>query len=760
MNSEPLQSKSLQQDLLLTASPMDDAQALLTLLDEWAELGWLRALDVSLTRFLAREAIWSGEPASPILLLAIALTSHQLGRGHVCLDLEMMTADDPDALLSLPPENAEAPETARLPSELLRGLTRGNWSRALDHRLLVAHGEIVNPDITKNPATDDPLMLESTPLVRNGLRLYLRRYWRYEQSIARDIRQRLQTETLPAMDSSAVTALREALQALFGSEPSDDTDWQRVACANAARSEFSVITGGPGTGKTTTVVRLLAALQHVAMTTAPSESEPSSEQSAENSLLIRLAAPTGKAAARLNESLAGAVDGLPLKAFDHPESLRQAIPTQVTTLHRLLGSLPGSRNFRHHRNNPLLVDILVIDEASMVDVEMMARVLDALPQGARLILLGDKDQLASVDAGAVLGDLCARAAEGRYTPDTRQWLQAVSGCPIDTALVNQQGDPLDQAITLLRKSYRFDRHSGIGQLAAAVNQTSGDPELSAIDVFRGGYGDIAKVRLAHQTGMAQISQHCVYGGADVFIHSGEGRQVNGKPLPAPVGYGYYLETMHAGQPGADSGAQAVDDWAGQVLRAHGQFQVLCALRRGRYGVEKLNSLIARALQNAGLITASLGWYAGRPVLVTANDYSLGLMNGDIGIALNVPFSPAHDNPQEQGEPRWLLRVAFPANDGSGQVKWVMPSRLSNVETVYAMTVHKAQGSEFNHACLILPDRRNPILTRELIYTGITRAKNWFSLLLAHDDVFTEASATSVTRSSGLRRAIVSRLANS
>ena len=206
------------------------------------------------------------------------------------------------------------------------------------------------------------------------------------------------------------------------------------------------------------------------------------------------------------------------------------------------------------------------------------------------------------------------------------------------------------------------------------------------------------------------------------------------------GYRHYLETLRQGQPAADADPSAFDGWAHDVLEAHGEFQVLCALRRGPWGVEGLNQRIARLLQSAGLIPAGSGWYLGRPVLVTRNDYGLGLMNGDIGITLERPDTADLSR----------LRVAFPAGDGSGGIQWVLPSRLLAVETVYALTVHKSQGSEFAHAALVLPDRLNPILTRELIYTGITRARTHLTLVRPGDDqVLTDAIKRRVLRASGL-----------
>ncbi|MBI0548535.1 AAA family ATPase, partial [Dickeya dianthicola] len=245
--------------------------------------------------------------------------------------------------------------------------------------------------------------------------------------------------------------------ALFPGDAAGAANWQKLACALAAGSAFSIITGGPGTGKTTTVVKLLALLQSLAL-----------EQHGKP-LRIRLAAPTGKAAARLNESIAGAIAGLTLDGLAQGEAIREHINSEVVTLHRLLGSRPDTRHFRHHADNPLMLDVLVVDEASMVDLEMMAALLAAMPARSRLILLGDKDQLASVEAGALMGELCRRAAQGHYLPQTRDWLRDVAGDAPDDALLDPHGSALDQSIAMLRHSYRFGADSGIGQLAEAVN---------------------------------------------------------------------------------------------------------------------------------------------------------------------------------------------------------------------------------------------------------------------------------------------------
>ncbi|MCY0387112.1 exodeoxyribonuclease V subunit alpha [Robbsia sp. Bb-Pol-6] len=757
--------------------------ALLALLDDWARRGWLRELDRVFADFLAREA----PDAAPLLILAAALASHQLGRGHVCLDLQATLADASFAL-SLPPEGDAPDDRPVLPGAFLAGLDLARWRAALVHPLLVGDADAVAPGAVAPGAAAPGAAAPgagalqgvacATPLVRVGARLYLRRYWQYERQVRAAIGYRL---TLGVEERAALPLprLRAALDALFLSgavvpgapcptaASHRPADWQKLACAMAAGQRFSIITGGPGTGKTTTVVTLLALLQSMALHGG----------GAARALRIRLAAPTGKAAARLNESIAQAVQRLPLDHFADAEALRAAIPTEVTTLHRLLGSRPDTRHFRHDARHPLSLDVLVIDEASMIDLEMMSAVLAALPRHARLVLLGDKDQLASVEAGAVLGELCRHAREGRYLPAQRDWLEAASGETVDPALLSPAGTPLDQAVAMLRESYRFTAHSGIGRLAEAVN-AGAVRETRA--VWSHGYPDLARISLpvrdtaapdktAASSHTAALRALVVDGAPTQFPNAGRDRRMGGTDgtdgtgngadmrLPPPVGYRHYLDILRKTRPPLTDGEggvprtaaerqQAFDDWARNVLAAHGRFQVLCALRRGEHGVDGLNRRIAALLFADQLISSHEGWYLGRPVLVTRNDYGLGLMNGDIGITLALP----HQAPGE-ASPRWILRVAFLTSDGRQGIKWVLPSRLQAVETVYAMTVHKSQGSEFAHAALVLPERLNPILTRELVYTGITRARHWFTLASAGTDhqVFEAAIERQVQRASGL-----------
>jgi exodeoxyribonuclease V alpha subunit len=639
------------------------------------ERGWLRPLDAAFAQFLA-----SQDPAaSPVLPLLGALVSRQQADGHLCLDLSAWEslADDagwPASWRTMLAEVSGA-SSSLLPSALV--------------------------------APSDDASSSASPLVLDGSRLYLRRYWNHEQRVAQAIGQRL------ARTNDVSPLLSAQLSRLFPASSVDDPDWQRVACALAARGAFTVITGGPGTGKTTTVVRLLGLLQTL------------HRKETARSLRIRLAAPTGKAAARLQSSISTQIAQL-----DVDSDVRASIPHQVDTLHRLLGARPDTRRFRHDSSHPLHLDVLVIDEASMIDLEMMSAVLAALPEDARLILLGDKDQLSSVEAGAVLGDLCRRAETGHYNEATAQWLRETTGDRID-AWMRDDARPLDQHVAMLRHSHRFGADSGIGTLAQRVNEGHAT-QVNALLSQR--HADIAWIDAAADA--RSLTDLVLDGGASRFLPHDGGLQAQG--------YRHYLQWLQRERPSPRSDAKAWDDWAHGVLQAFGSFQLLCALRHGPFGAEGLNRQIAGILHQAQLIDTTHEWYEGRPVLVTRNDYSLGLMNGDVGIALRVP--------DEQGVLH--LRVAFEvaggADDSSTRIRFVLPSRLSERETVYAMTVHKSQGSEFDHAALVLPTEASAVLTRELLYTGITRARRWFSLL-APAAMLRQSVEQPVHRHSGLHQ---------
>lgn len=533
------------------------------------------------------------------------------------------------------------------------------------------------------------------PLIIAGPYLYFSRYWFYERQIYSCVSKRHAEGSFQG-DGSEVD-IAQTLCDLFPSTKDDVPDWQMLAAANTCLNKFSVITGGPGTGKTTTVTRLLTVL----LVQNPA-------------LKIALAAPTGKAAARLTESIRGAKAKL---IEQYP--VAEHIPDDSFTLHRLLAWTPDG--FRHNLNKPLPYDLVMVDEASMVDLPMMASLVEALPEDCRLILLGDKDQLASVEAGSVLADLCDSGvvvngypAHG-LTMQRAQQLQQLcrqDGRALDLQPhVEDAASPAVDTLMQLRVSYRFNSNSGIGQLASFVNQGDSHQAQRQFEY----YADINK--------FAQLPG--LYGDKSIECQQAESawtRQVL-------QGYGDYLNKMMAGED------------ALRVLNAFNNFQLLCAIREGHQGLQGLNDRVLNLLINKGLIEKSdTGrWYAGRPVMVTRNDYELNLFNGDIGITMRV-----------DGE----LRVCFPDPQDANKVRQILPSRLPDHETAFAMTVHKSQGSEFTDVALVLPDNDNPVITRELIYTGITRAKKSFSIF-ASDTVLNAGISRRVVRASGLRDLIFS-----
>ena len=622
---------------------------MLRLLSQWRESGWLRAIDVALARLLADTL----EDAPPLTLLAAALCSHQVGRGHVCLDLAAL-ADDPAAILAMSGDSSSPDDGVCRPEALVQGLTLVQWQQALQH---------------------PSLLLPGAPLVCRGQRVYLHRYDHAEGVLAEHLLRRL--APLEGVDTAL---LSDTAERLFSGQDNDPGKADQMrACITAAQSHFCLITGGPGTGKTSAVLKLLALLLSV-----------HAQQHGDATLpRIRLCAPSGKAAARLTDSLAQRLGELDLGRIQDPERIKAAIPLQVDTLHRLLGRRIGKRQPHYHAERQLPVDILVVDEASMVDLEMMADLLEALPAQARLVLLGDKDQLASVEAGAVLAEL-----------------------------YESQRPDLRERVVILRHSYRFEADSGISRLADAVNQ-----------------GDASSVQRILQQGLDDLDRQRL----DTLHDLDFAQQLCGI-VPAS-GYGAYLYRLREGRPAPGSAPADYQHWAKEVLQTHQQFQILAAVRQGTRGVEGLNRHIAELLYVASFIDAKEGWYEGRPVLVTRNDHVLGVMNGDIGIALSVP---------EDGTDEPKLRVAFLRPELKGGILWVSPARLQSVESVYALTVHKSQGSEFAHAMLILPERPSPVLTRELVYTGITRASKRLSLVEpANPEILHSALQRRVARASGL-----------
>jgi exodeoxyribonuclease V alpha subunit len=492
-------------------------------------------------------------------------------------------------------------------------------------------------------------------------------------------------------------------------------DWQKFACGVALRSRLSVITGGPGTGKTYTAARLLALL--FAVDAAPQR------------LRIGLAAPTGKAAARLKQSIEAALGELQLSLGDSLPLLELASHIGAArTLHSLLGARPDTRKLRADAAHPLELDVLIVDEASMIHLEMMAALLEALPPQARVIFLGDKDQLASVEAGAVLGDLCRDAERGRYTAATAAFALAVTGQAIPAAyLADELADELAggdvrglaQQTVMLRESRRFG--GPIGQLALAAN--GGDARAAA-----------ALLRADTSPALHWLDAPTT---AAVVRLAVDGR------AGAPGGYRSYLQVLKQRPVGADR--PAFEDWVRRVLTEFERFRLLCAVREGEWGALGLNQAVERALISHGLLVKAAEWYAGRPVMVTRNDHGIGVFNGDIGIVLK-PFAEDASTSGIGASAGVNLRAYF--SDGQA-LRSVGVSRLADVETAFAMTVHKSQGSEFEHTVLVLPQEASRVLTRELVYTGITRARQAFTLATGWPQGFANALGTRTQRASGL-----------
>jgi exodeoxyribonuclease V alpha subunit len=607
----------------------------------------LSALDLHFALAMARI---SGEQSDEVVL-ATALASRAVQRGHVCLDM--------GALFQRPLlDDEEHPVDVQLPA-------LDTWTAALRASALVS-----SPGSEQRPT---PLVLD------DGARLYLHRYADYQRRLAQSLLARVSRE--PTVDDDT---LRSGVARLFPPGPdklSAEHDEQRLAALIATTRGLCVISGGPGTGKTTTVVKILALLQEQALALYGKPAR------------IALLAPTGKAAARLAESINERVTSL-----DCTDVVRAAVPRRAGTIHRELGFLPRTpTRFRHDALNPLTADVVLVDEASMVDLALMTKLVEAVPQEARLILLGDKDQLASVEAGAILGDIYNIDAPHGYSRELAHRIEELSGSPPPAEGPAPQPG-IQDCMVQLTKSYRYDESSGIGALARAINRGDADTALSVLLGEAGmPYGEVA------------------------LAHLDEQRPLRG-PLGATVveGFGAYLAC----------------DEPGDRLEQLARFRVLCAHRRGALGVETLNALIEQRLREAGAIRGDGPHYDGRPILITKNDYQLGLFNGDVGVVHKRPGRAA------------LVYFSTP----EGPPRAVHPGRLPPHDTVFAMTVHKSQGSEFGRVALLLPERVSPILTRELVYTAISRARDRVDLY-GHERVLREAIGRTIERASGLRSAL-------
>jgi len=501
----------------------------------------------------------------------------------------------------------------------------------------------------------------------------LQRLYRDEQHLAEVLRRRAVAES-PALPTVPTDGLHRLWERYFPAPPNETRpDWQKIAALVTVSKRLCIISGAPGTGKTTTVAKILGVLLEL---THPL------------SLRIHLCAPTGKAAARLGAALMATT-----RHLDCPAPVASVLAAlEPCTIHRLLRVQPAGRGFTYNETNRLPTDLVVVDEASMVDLVLMSRLVRAMPDEARLVVLGDKDQLASVDAGAVFGDLCRDADATPYSPAMQRAIAAIAPAAIDS----HSGEPLQpsmlrDSLVVLRKNYRFNSQEGIGVAAQAINAGNAEQLKGALRQHRG-------QGLRWERWRTHGDYH--------------------KLLAAIVRRGY--ETYLASRDPEEA------------LANFNHFMMLSVLATGPFGVDRLNAIAMEALQQGRLIGRSRPWYAGRPIMITRNHYPLGLYNGDTGLAW----------PDSAGR----LQVWFEGE--GGDLRALSPLQLPPHQTVFAMTVHKSQGSEFENALLVLPDRDTPILTRELLYTGFTRARRQLTLV-AREDMIGLALSRAIQRTSGL-----------
>ena len=585
----------------------------------------------------------SATEVDSLLAYSAALVSQNNAQGDVCVELDQYSGQ--------PLFSSDQIAVEDMP----RGIELDQWQQSLLESACVGSAG------------------DETPLILEDRHLYLNRYWRYESSVAELITARLQP--LPGIEPDK---LSRQLSRLFPHrDQQQPINAQALAVALAASRRFVVISGGPGTGKTTTVIKILALLL-----------------SQQPDLRVKLAAPTGKAAARMMES----IQALKNDSLIDP-AIVDLIPQQASTIHRLLGY--SNYKFIHCADNPLAVDCLVIDEASMLDLTLIYRLLDALPAQARIILLGDRDQLASVAAGNVLGDITGHGRAIGYSQSLQHALGLILDCPVEHIPLAETSRPISDSVALLTQSYRFSRDSDIGQLANMINAGNAAGAIELLKQSDSG--------LSLQTPDSNSMQQSTLD--------------------------WILESYH-GVINSQTVSQALDEFD--------RARVLCAIHSGPFGVDEINRQITdrvgpvRAATDrfqAGRQFGPTDDYHGKPILITANDYELNLFNGDTGLLW-------HD---EDG----VLRACFRGEDRG--VRQLPIYSLPEHVTAWAMTVHKSQGSEFESVLLILPDdAESNAVSRELLYTGVTRARQ---NLLIHSTakVLIAACERLTRRSSGLAK---------
>jgi exodeoxyribonuclease V alpha subunit len=535
-------------------------------------------------------------------------------------------------------------------SALLQRVTLQISKQTREGRIGLAYDATLTEELLANKVVG--LGEDYTPLTIDNGFLYLRRYWCYQQRLVAQISSRLYTSNDSSQQDNDQDWITRRLAHYFDQDNAannDETNWQQIAAALALPSRFLIISGGPGTGKTTTITRILALLieQH--------------QQTSQQPLRVSLAAPTGKAAMRMRESIR---ESIQREGDRFSTEMQQQLPQESSTLHRLLGYVPNSTEFRFNANNHLASDLVIVDEASMIDLALMTKLFEATSPQACIILLGDKDQLSSIETGSVFADLCA-VATNQYQAKTVQYLHTVTSMRLTEVTCS---NVIDNHIVCLLKNWRFNQSSGIGQLASAVNQGKAEQALTLL-----AQQDNVEIKLIPPATLSVIQ------------------------LTSP--WQIYLQALTAKVSIA------------ALFSAFNRFRILSALRRGMQGSIALNIQLEKQLLEQEKLYTRKRWYHGRPIMITENSYRTGLFNGDIGITLL-------DN-------NGNASIWFQTSEGE---KGFSPVRLPQHETAWVMTIHKSQGSEFERVMMILPTKDSPVLTQKLIYTGMTRAKKRLEII--------------------------------
>ncbi|MBN1653621.1 MAG: exodeoxyribonuclease V subunit alpha [Deltaproteobacteria bacterium] len=669
-------------------------------------------LDLHFARLIERLAREANASHPEILGLTAALVSRERRKGHSCVNLREVFdpfALDDDAAEQIDPafdmdllfggEIASPPKPLPDNTEVNLFPSLDSWRRLLrSAETLVSDGSVVRP-----------LVLDAKD------RLYLFRYFQAEKHIADTIASMVERK-----DELSIAFDVSELRRSFPPQRDGDINWQAVAAANALRRRLSIIVGGPGTGKTASVVAILALLLK-----------------ASPALRVAMAAPTGKAAARLSEAIR--------ERLRAPESLdvdKSLMPTEVRTVHRLLGYRGTDHGFRYHARERMPFDVVIVDEASMVDLLLFDALFSALPDDARLILIGDKNQLPSVDTGYVLWDICeaARLSEPYsedFLADFREILRIEPSDLPPEAVPRQAGasPSLRDSIVELVSNYRFAVGSPIGDLARAIQQA--DPDRALALLYDGGRPSVRLVE--GQTVIDGIANTDNAARGDHLLEQSE--QQSATSVSRILGL--YLRIVELAKTVSNE-KRATERAVAQAFELLRRGRILCATNHGKYGLAQTTRRVEDQLGGSERIAISGAFYPGRPVMLTTNDYQLNLFNGDVGVCW----------PDEKGE----LAVFFEATkpDGSGYFRRLPVSRLPEHQTAWAMTVHKSQGSQFEHVVLLLLEKPNKILTRELIYTGVTRASK--SILIgAHPDTLRAAINCPTRRDSGLTEILSQRL---